>query len=145
MTSRAGGGRPTTTAASSYPPGVEPAETRYLPRDNGLPAYQVFATGADVVWLAEINQHLDLSWTEPQLPTLFERVARFSRTAFYQQRGIGLSDPMPTYPTLEQQADDCLAVMDAAGMERATLVSTFSTAGPAALAAARAPDRSVAS
>jgi pimeloyl-ACP methyl ester carboxylesterase len=34
-----------------------------------------------------------------------------------------------------------LAVMDAAGMGRATLVTTFSTAGPAALVAAKAPDR----
>lgn len=121
---------------------MEPAETRYLQRDGGALAYQVVGDGgADVVWLSEINQHLDMAWTEPQMHQLYSRAAQYSRTVYFQQRGIGLSDPTPAHPTVEEQADDALAVMDAIGMERATLVASFTTAGPAALVAARAPGR----
>lgn len=121
---------------------MEPAETRYLQRESGALAYQVVGdSGADVVWLSEVNQHLDMAWTEPQMHHLYSRAAQYSRTVYFQQRGVGLSDPTPAHPTVEEQADDALAVMDAVGMRRATLVASFTTAGPAALVAARAPER----
>ena len=37
---------------------------------------------------------------------------------FFQRRGFGLSDQVPYVPTLEQQADDVIAVMDAVGMQQ---------------------------
>jgi class 3 adenylate cyclase len=58
-----------------------------------------------------------------------------------QQRGMGLSDPIRYWPTIEQQADDVLAVLDAAGMQRATLVGSLTTCGAVSLAAAKAPER----
>ena len=60
---------------------------------------------------------------------------------FFQRRGFGLSDPVDHVPTLEEQADDVVAVLDDAEVDRATLVGAASTCGPLALVAARHPDR----
>jgi class 3 adenylate cyclase/pimeloyl-ACP methyl ester carboxylesterase len=121
---------------------VDPVETRWLQRDGSALAYQVLGQGPpDVVHLWEINQHPDLSWTDPHLHALFEREAASMRSVHVQRRGFGLSDPVAMTPTLEQQADDVLAVMDAEGFQRATLLGIFSTCGVAALVAARAPER----
>jgi class 3 adenylate cyclase/pimeloyl-ACP methyl ester carboxylesterase len=121
---------------------VDPVETRWLQRDGGALAYQVLGQGPpDVVHLWEINQHPDLSWTDPHLHALFEREAASMRSVHVQRRGFGLSDPVGITPTIEQQADDVLAVMDAEGFDRATLLGIFSTCGVAALVAARAPER----
>jgi class 3 adenylate cyclase len=54
---------------------------------------------------------------------------------------LGLSDRIDYVPTLEQQADDILAVMDAAGMQRAVIGAPGSACAPAALVAARYPER----
>ena len=71
----------------------------------------------------------------------FERGASFTRTAYIQRRGFGLSDRITHTPTVEQQADDILAVMDAIGMRRAILTGTMGACGAVALIAARAPER----
>ena len=85
--------------------------------------------------------HLDLCWTDPDIHHNYERVAGFSRFACFQPRGFGLSDQITYTPTIEQQADDILAVMDAVGMRRATLMGYASTCGAVALLAARVPER----
>ncbi|MFD4180843.1 adenylate/guanylate cyclase domain-containing protein [Rhodococcus sp. NPDC058514] len=116
--------------------------TRYVDRDGHALAYQVIGEGgADVVWFLEIGLHPDLMWTDPHLHYLFERMTTFARNVAFQRRGFGLSEPVDHIPTLEQQADDVLAVMDAVGMDRATLVGIGSTCGALALVAARAPER----
>lgn len=123
-----------------YPPG-----TRYVERDGHALAYQVVGeggtNGTDVVLFLEIGLHPDLMWTDPHIHYVFEQAARFCRLVYFQRRGFGLSDPVDHVPTLEQQADDVLAIMDAAGMRRATLVGIGSTCGALALIAARDPDR----
>ncbi|ANZ27396.1 cyclase [Rhodococcus sp. WB1] len=121
---------------------MDPPVTRYLPRDGHGLAYQVVGEGpVDVVWFLEIQTHLDLMWTDPHLHYLIERNGTFGRSVYFQRRGIGLSDPLDRVPSLEEQADDVLAVMDEVGMRRATLVGVASTCGPQCLVAARAPDR----
>ena len=121
---------------------MDPPATSYLDRDGAAFAYQVVGTGpADVVFYLEINQHLDLCWTDPHIHSLFEHGATYSRTAYLQARGFGLSEPVGYTATIEQQADDILAVMDAVGMRRATLVGVFGNCGAPALVAAKAPQR----
>jgi class 3 adenylate cyclase/pimeloyl-ACP methyl ester carboxylesterase len=121
---------------------VDAPEARYLERDGALLAYQVVGDhGADVLMIGEAAQHFDLAWTDPYIHELYDRSAAFSRTAFMQMRGLGLSEPIRYFPTLEQQADDVLAVLDAAGMPRATLVGSLTTCGAVVLAAAKAPER----
>ena len=123
-------------------PTMEPVPTHYLDRDGVALAYQVIGEGpADIVCVYEIGMHLDLCWTDPDIHRNYERVAGFSRFACFQPRGFGLSEEINYSPTIEQQADDILAVMDAVGMRRATLMGTASTCGASALLAAREPDR----
>lgn len=121
---------------------MDPVPTQYIDRDGAALAYQVVGDGpVDVVGLWDIAMHLDLAWTDPDLHHVFERGASYSRTVYFQQRGFGLSDRLPYIPTLEQQASDVLAVMDAVGMRRATLIGILGTSAPAALVAATAPER----
>jgi class 3 adenylate cyclase/pimeloyl-ACP methyl ester carboxylesterase len=121
---------------------MDPVPTQYIDRDGAALAYQVVGDGpVDVVNFFEMSQHLALAWTDPDIHHIFERTAGFSRTAYLQRRGFGLSDRISYTPTIEQQADDVLAVMDAVGMRRATLVGTLSTCGAVALVAAKAPER----
>ncbi|MFX1760156.1 adenylate/guanylate cyclase domain-containing protein [Rhodococcus sp. As11] len=121
---------------------MDPPVTRYLPRDGHNLAYGVVGAGpADVVWFFEVQMHLDLLWTDPYMHSLFERLATYSRAVYFQRRGFGLSDPVDHVPTIEQQAEDVLAVMDAEQIRHATLVGIHSTCGPQVLVAATAPDR----
>ena len=50
---------------------------------------------------------------------------------FLQERGFGLSDPEHRIGSVDEQAADLVAVLDAEGIERATLVSDASTSLPA--------------
>lgn len=122
-----------------------PSGTRYVERDGHALAYQVVGEGGknstDVVLFLEIGLHPDLMWTDPHIHYVFERAATFCRMVYFQRRGFGLSDPVDHVPTLEEQADDVLAVMNAVRIRRATLVGIGSTCGALALIAARAPDR----
>jgi len=46
----------------------------------------------------------------------FDRGASHSGTVSFQPRGIGLSEPVPYIPKVEQHADDVFAIMAALGM-----------------------------
>ena len=108
-----------------------PAPTHYVDRDGAALAYQVIGDGrADVVAVYEIGMRLDLCWTDPDIHRDYERLAGFSRFACFQLRGFGLSDQITYTPTIEQQADDILAVMDAVGMRRVTLMALPRPAAP---------------
>ena len=121
---------------------MDPVPTHYIDRDGAALAYQVVGEGpVDVVNVMEIVFHADLCWTDPDIHHLFERGASYSRTAYVQRRGFGLSDRITYSPTVEQQADDVLAVMDAIGMRQAILVGTLGTCAAVALVAARTPER----
>jgi class 3 adenylate cyclase/pimeloyl-ACP methyl ester carboxylesterase len=121
---------------------MDPVETRYIERDGPTLAYQVWGRGsADVVICADLNQHLDLCWTDPHIHGLMERMGRNLRLAFFQPRGFGPSGPIGERVAVEQYADDVMDVMNAAGMKRACLYGGMTTGPAAALAAARNPDR----
>lgn len=121
---------------------MDPVATRYIDRDGAALAYQVVGDGPhDVVGVYEAFQHLDLQMTDPDINHNIERIAVYTRTAYSQRRGFGLSDQVSYVPTIEQQADDVLAIMDEVGMRRATLVGWVGSCGAMALVAARSPHR----
>jgi pimeloyl-ACP methyl ester carboxylesterase len=71
-------------------------------------------------------------------------LASFARVIVFDKRGVGMSDPAATTPTLEERMEDVRAVMDAAGSERAALFGT-SEGGPlGVLFAATYPQRTLA-
>ena len=121
---------------------MDPPPTQYVERDGAALAYQHFGKGpVNVVWPVEIVNHLDLMWTDPDMHHNLEEGASWGQGVVFQPRGFGLSDQISYAPTIEQQAGDVLAVMDAAGFRRATLFGYLTTCGAVALAAAKAPER----
>ncbi len=105
-------------------------------------AWQAAGTGPiDIVYVPSSIGQLEQLVTEPGVRAFLERMCSFARLITFDRRGSGLSDPCPSAPTLEEQMDDVLAVMDAAGSERAAVVATFEAASMAGLYAATYPER----
>lgn len=117
-------------------------EVRYAQNGGVNIAYQVVGSGPhDVIFVCGTMSHLELLWTDPGAVAMVERLSGFARVVLFDKPGTGLSDPIPTAPTVEQRADDIVAVLDAAGSERAVVVG-FSEGGyPSMLLAATRPER----
>src|ERR1700716_3378288 len=103
--------------------------TRYARSGEASIAYQVIGEGPlDMLfvpgWISQIEQ----LWEAPANRRFLERLAAFSRLILFDSRGTGLSDRVLEAYALEQEAQDALAVLDAAGRER-TAVFTYSVGG----------------
>jgi pimeloyl-ACP methyl ester carboxylesterase len=124
-----------------------PPETRYAKAGKLSLAYQIVGEGPfDLLWIPGWVSNVELAWEEPTLAHFLSRLAQFSRLVLFDKRGTGLSDRLPTdrLPTLEERLDDVVAVLDAAGSERAALVSHSEGGNLAALFAATYPERTTA-
>ena len=105
-------------------------------------AYAVDGDGPiDLVWVPPWISQVEYLWAEPSLERVMERLTQFARVITFDRRGSGLSDPLFGAPTLEDQMDDVLAVMDAAGSESAAICGTLEGGPMAALFAATFPER----
>ena len=93
--------------------------TRYARNGDVSIAYQVAGDGPhDVLLVNSWVSQMEHLWTEPRLARMFARLTSFARLIQFDRRGSGMSDRVPPAP-LEEQMDDVLAVLDAAGCERA--------------------------
>jgi class 3 adenylate cyclase/pimeloyl-ACP methyl ester carboxylesterase len=117
-------------------------QTRYAQNDGVSLAYQAIGDGPlDLLFLPGWISQVEHLWELPALRRFLERLGAFSRVIVFDRRGGGLSDRVLGEYTVEQDAEDALAVLDAAGSERAALL-TYSLGGPVgALLAADNPDR----
>ena len=95
----------------------------------------------DLVWIPPWISQVEYLWSEPSLERVTARLTQFARLITFDRRGSGLSDPFFGAPTLEEQMDDVLAVMDAAGSERAAICGTLEGGPMASLFAATYPER----
>jgi class 3 adenylate cyclase len=116
--------------------------TRYARSGDATIAYQVAGEGAlDLLFLPGWISQIEQLWEASAMRRFLERLAVFSRLILFDRRGSGLSDSAGEPYTLEQEARDALAVLDAAGSERAALF-TYGLGGPVgALLAADRPER----
>jgi class 3 adenylate cyclase/pimeloyl-ACP methyl ester carboxylesterase len=116
--------------------------TRYARSGDATIAYQVAGEGLlDLLFMPGWISQIEQLWESPALRRLLERLAVFSRLILFDRRGTGLSGSVGGSHTLEQEARDALAVLDAAGSERAALL-TYGLGGPVgALLAAEHPER----
>jgi len=89
------------------------------------------------------NAHVDHNWIEPSLVRFIRRLASFSRVIMYDNRGFGLSDPVPgsAAPTMDEQVDDIRAILDETGCQRAMLWGNLAGCAPALVFAATHPGR----
>jgi pimeloyl-ACP methyl ester carboxylesterase len=106
------------------------APTTHYARSSGVSiAYQIVGEGPlDIMFLPGWISQVEHLWEAPALRRFLERLASFSRVIMFDRRGGGLSDRVLGQYTLEQDAADAIAVLDAAGSERTALL-TYSLGG----------------
>jgi class 3 adenylate cyclase len=107
-------------------------------------AYQVVGDGpVDLLVLPGPLIPIDCVDLEPSMYRFHRRLASFCRLIRLDQRGIGLSSRIPSADMIgpEWWARDAIAVMDAAGCERATIFAPGFTSLAALVLAADYPDR----
>jgi class 3 adenylate cyclase len=124
---------------------TEVAQTRYAKTlDGGYIAYKLLGDPSsenEVAVIGSIATNVELFFDfEPAARSWLE-LASFSRLSLHDRRGTGLSDDMGGLPDLETRAADLLAVLDAAGLRRPTLLASADGGMVAALLAATHPDR----
>ncbi|WP_225753281.1 adenylate/guanylate cyclase domain-containing protein [Actinotalea sp. Marseille-Q4924] len=121
---------------------LTPGETRFARSGQVDIAYQVVGEGerdllVGIGWVS----HLELLWELPETVRFLERLGRLGRLILFDARGTGLSDRPPGSPAVEKLVPDALAVLDAAGSERAVVVGWLDKAALAMALAAHHPER----
>jgi pimeloyl-ACP methyl ester carboxylesterase len=116
--------------------------TRYVRSGEVHIAYQVVGDAPiDLVYVPGWISQVEHYWEEPSVAKYFNRLASFARLIMFDRRGTGLSDPVLDAPTLEEQMDDVVAVLDAAGSDRAAVFAQLDGGAMATLFAATHPER----
>lgn len=120
---------------------MEPPDTFYAMSDGLHIAYQHFGSGPDIVLVPPLVSNVELSWDHEIYRRVLELDAHHMRVLMFDKRGIGCSDRFERAPTLEERIQDITAVMDAAGVEKASLIGLSEGGIMAQLFAARHPER----
>jgi len=117
--------------------------TRYVQNDGASIAFQVFGEGPDLVLIEGFTTNLEVQWEHPAIARFLRRLGGFCRVTVVDKRGTGLSERLGPgeAPPLEQRADDVRAVMDAAGIDRATVFGSSEGGALSVLLAAAHPER----
>lgn len=125
--------------------GVDAADrsvVRFCRLDSGARiAYANCGEGPALVMLPGWLSHLRQRWTHPAAGGAREKLARAHRFVWYDRLGCGLSDRDDFAPSLDSDVAQLEAVLDAAHIERATLIGHLVGGPPAAAFAARNPER----
>jgi class 3 adenylate cyclase len=98
-------------------------DTHYARLDGHRIAYQISGEGPiDIVFCTGMAS-IDAEWDEPEIAHFNRRTGETGRLIRFDDLGSGASDPVPPNgpPQPEHSAAQILAVMDAAGSERAIL------------------------
>ena len=107
-----------------------PPQTHYARCGELSIAYQVIGAGKhDLVIIPGYVWHIEALWNDPGYHRFMRGLGDFARVIAYDKRGTGMSDPVPAAPSLDERMDDVIAVLDAAGSERATVFGV-SEGGP---------------
>ena len=105
--------------------------------------YAVVGDGpVDLVYVPAVSS-LEILWESPPYAAFLRAMSSFARLIVVDRRGTGVSDRYSPddLPPLEELADDLIAVLDAAGSERAVLFGYSDTGALCAMAAATYPER----
>lgn len=124
--------------------GFAAPRTRYASCGEIDIAYQVFGDGPiDLLVLPGPLIPIDCVDLEPSMYRFHRRLASFCRVIRFDQRGIGLSSRVASLDMLgpESWAQDAIAVMNAAGCERATIFAPGFTSLAGVVLASEHSDR----
>lgn len=117
-------------------------KTQYARSGDVRIAYQTNGSGPlDVVVVPGFVSNVEACWQIPPIASALEQLMSFSRLTHWDKRGNGMSDPVHGVATIDERMQDLTAVLDAAGVERASLFAVSEGAPMALLFAATYPDR----
>ncbi|HEY7106141.1 MAG TPA: adenylate/guanylate cyclase domain-containing protein [Acidimicrobiia bacterium] len=119
--------------------------TRYAQAPDGTHlAYQVFGEGKVPLVVAQGQaSHLEQQWDFPVQTQFLRRLGQLARVLVFDQRGCGVSDRNLGRDDdwVGQSVGDLVAVMDAAGVERAALYGELHSGPTCIRASVEHPDR----
>jgi class 3 adenylate cyclase len=117
--------------------------TQYARTRDGLHiAFQTYGAGpVDLLYVPQSFSQVEHLWESPIVARYFERLGSFARVIAYDRRESGLSDRVGRPSTLEEQIDDVIAVLDAAGADRVGIFALMEGTPMAMLFAATHPER----
>jgi class 3 adenylate cyclase/alpha-beta hydrolase superfamily lysophospholipase len=105
-------------------------------------AYQRFGNGPiDLVHVPGFVSHRELIWEVPFHAANLRDLGSFARVLSFDKRGTGLSDRSLGFGSAADRMDDIRAVMDAGGVERASMFAASEGGPMAILFAATYPER----
>jgi class 3 adenylate cyclase/pimeloyl-ACP methyl ester carboxylesterase len=123
---------------------VDLPQTRYARSGEAYIAYQVVGEGpVDLLLAPHFFHHLELWWEDRFRADFTRRLAQLARVILLDKRGTGMSDRTGGVPPFDVQMDDVRAVLDAAGSERAVLLSGGDATPMIVLFAATFPGRTL--
>ena len=123
---------------------MEVPDTQYAWNGDAALAYQILGDGPiDLLYMDGDASHLDLNWASHQYARFLRGLAHRTRLIVSDRRGCGLSERYEPghLPPMESTTDDALAVLDAAGSDRAVLFLTGWWGLVATFLAAAHPER----
>jgi len=116
--------------------------TRYARSGEASIAYQVVGEGGlDILFVTGWITQIEHLWEAPANRRFLERLASVGRLILFDSRGTGLSERVLDSYAVEQEAQDALAVLDAAGSERAAVLTYAQGGLVGAILAADHPER----
>ena len=117
-------------------------QTRYAEADGGFLAYQTVGRGPpDLLFTTNPMHNIDVMWERPSIERFFTRLAVLGRLTVYNPRGTGVASPLPPEYSGQEWMDDARTVLDAVGVERATIIGDTEGAAAAMMFAATYPER----
>lgn len=118
---------------------------RYATNGDVHIAYRVHegppGVSLDLLFIPIWTSNLDLYDTWEPIARSLQDLTRFARVIVVDRRGSGLSDRTHGIATLEEGMEDMLAVLDAAGSERAAVIGLNESGSLCAMLAATHPNR----
>jgi pimeloyl-ACP methyl ester carboxylesterase len=115
---------------------------RYARLDGVSLAFQTVGSEVELLVIGG-SAGMSATWTEPTASEILWEISRFTRLVTFDQRGAGLSDPLPGgHPLpLEERVRDAFAVFEAADLDRPFVLATHDGGPVALLAVTTQPDR----
>jgi pimeloyl-ACP methyl ester carboxylesterase/DNA-binding CsgD family transcriptional regulator len=118
-------------------------ELRFARTEDGVTlGYQVFGQGPVLVWMPSLS-NIVAQWRVPALRAAYTALARNLTVVLYDGRGTGSSDRRidPDDLGVDAHLRDLRAVLDHAGIRRASLLGYYHSVATAIAFAAREPQR----
>jgi class 3 adenylate cyclase len=116
-------------------------EIRYARHGDGHLAYRTWGNGPPLLWVPSQFIPISAMDDEPAYERFLMGLASFATVIVFDRLGVGLSDPMPEAPTIDDWTAQLVSVITAAGFDAAFLLAHGFGGVPAVTLAATRPER----